>query len=124
MRRAVLATLLSAIPLAAVPGQAVSLPSLDGTWSVLIVTESGQCDRAYRYPIRVERGALVYLGVTGVNFSGKLERDGKVRVTISRGRQSATGTGQLSESGGSGTWSGQGTNVACHGRWEAERRQG
>src|SRR3954467_14369750 len=29
-------------------------PSFDGSWSVLIVTEKGKCDRAYRYPVKIE----------------------------------------------------------------------
>jgi hypothetical protein len=34
--------------------------SFDGNWSVLIVTDAGQCDRAYRYGlvIRDGRGAV------------------------------------------------------------------
>ena len=28
----------------------------DGTWSVEIITEAGTCDRAYRYPVRIENG--------------------------------------------------------------------
>ncbi len=35
-----------------------ALPAFDGLWSVLIVTEKGDCDRGYRYPIRIARGAL------------------------------------------------------------------
>ena len=32
--------------------------SFDGGWSVLIVTEKGTCDRAYRYPIKIKNGAV------------------------------------------------------------------
>ena len=35
-----------------------SAPSFDGIWSVVIVTQKGACDRAYRYPIRIRNGAL------------------------------------------------------------------
>ena len=28
-------------------------PSFDGDWSVVIITEAGECDRAYRYPVKV-----------------------------------------------------------------------
>ena len=30
--------------------------NFDGTWSVLIITQSGDCDRAYRYPVRIANG--------------------------------------------------------------------
>ena len=35
--------------------QARSAPNYDGLWSVVIVTEEGACDRAYRYPIRISK---------------------------------------------------------------------
>ena len=37
-------------------------PSYDGAWSVLIVTEQGKCDRAYRYPVKIENGTVGYAG--------------------------------------------------------------
>ena len=43
-------------------GPATSAPSFDGVWSVVIVTEKGTCDRAYRYPIRISKGAVVNEG--------------------------------------------------------------
>ena len=38
---------------------AAATPNYDGLWSVVIVTEKGTCDRAYRYPVRIANGALV-----------------------------------------------------------------
>jgi hypothetical protein len=37
-------------------------PNYDGVWSVVIVTQKGSCDRAYRYPIRIQNGALLNEG--------------------------------------------------------------
>jgi hypothetical protein len=96
--------------------------SFDGTWSVLIVTETGECDRAYRYGIRIERGQIVYGGEAGVTFTGRVEGNGQVVATVRRGEQNATGSGRLSGSSGAGTWKGQSGTGACGGRWEAERR--
>ena len=31
-------------------------PRYDGLWSVSIVTEKGDCDRGYRYPVRINHG--------------------------------------------------------------------
>jgi hypothetical protein len=94
----------------------------DGSWSVLIITETGECDRAYRYGIRIERGHIVYGGEAGVAFSGRVESNGQLAATVRRGEQSAPGNGRLSGSTGAGTWKGQSGAGACGGRWEAERR--
>lgn len=40
-------------PAAAAPRQAAPPDRFDGTWSVEIITETGSCDRAYRYPVRI-----------------------------------------------------------------------
>ena len=94
--------------------------NLDGNWSVLIVTEQGKCDRAYRYPVRISNGSVGYAGEASFNVSGNVGPNGAVTVTVSRGSQSAKGTGQLSASGGSGRWTaGSGE---CSGSWTAERR--
>ena len=41
----------------AVPASAaaVAKSNFDGQWSVLIVTQKGTCDRAYRYPVKIEQ---------------------------------------------------------------------
>jgi len=43
----------SAVPAAPAP-IAAGKASYNGTWSVLIVTQKGTCDRAYRYPVKIE----------------------------------------------------------------------
>ena len=97
---------------------AVSAPGYDGLWSVLIVTEKGTCDRAYRYPVRISRGTLLNAGDSLVNVSGKVGGNGAVTVTVSYGDKSANGSGRLAGDIGAGSWSGG----ACSGTWEAERR--
>ena len=94
--------------------------TFDGQWSVLIVTEKGRCDRAYRYPVRIENGTVGYAGTASFNISGAVGANGAVTVTVSRGSQSATGTGRMSATDGGGTWTaGSGE---CSGTWSAERR--
>jgi hypothetical protein len=94
--------------------------SFDGGWSVLIVTEKGTCDRAYRYPIKIENGAVGYAGSASFNVTGKVGQNGAVTVTVSRGSNSATGTGRMSGADGSGTWTA--ASGECSGTWTAERR--
>ena len=43
---------------------ATSAPNYDGLWSVVIITNKGTCDRAYRYPIRIARGTVLNAGDT------------------------------------------------------------
>jgi len=95
-----------------------SAPSFDGVWSVVIVTEKGSCDRAYRYPIRIRNGALVAEGSSPATINGKVAGNGQVTVTVSAGSKSAIGSGRLAGTMGSGSWKGG----ECSGTWEAERR--
>src|SRR5262245_31115452 len=94
--------------------------SYDGGWSVLIVTDTGTCDRAYRYPVKIENGSVGYAGSAAFTVAGKVGANGAVVVTVSHGSQSATGTGRMSGTDGAGTW----TTAAgeCSGTWTAERR--
>ena len=59
------------------------------------MTEKGTCDRAYRYPVRISNGSVGYAGEASFNVSGSVGANGAVTVTVSKGSQSAKGTGQL-----------------------------
>jgi hypothetical protein len=98
--------------------------NFDGEWSVVIITEAGTCDRAYRYPVRVTNGQLTYSGEAGVALNGRVDASGRISATVQRGDQSANGSGRLSSSSGAGTWKGKSATTACAGRWEAEKRAG
>ena len=96
--------------------------AFDGNWSVLIVTDAGQCDRAYRYGLVIRDGRVLYEGEAAVNVAGNVTRNGAVSVRVSAGSQHADGAGRLSNSNGSGKWSGTGSAGSCSGTWSAERR--
>ena len=114
---AVLAMLAGTVP-ASAPASANS--NFDGKWSVLIVTQKGTCDRAYRYPVKIDNGAVGYAGDSSFTVSGKVGENGVVTVKVARGSQSANGQGKLSATDGSGMWiAGTGD---CSGTWTAERR--
>jgi len=97
---------------------AIAVPSYDGLWSVSIVTEKGDCDRGYRYPVRILNGTLANAGDTAITITGKVAGSGAITVTVSAGGRSATGSGRLAGKVGTGSWSGG----ACSGSWSAERR--
>ena len=107
---------------AAVPAlrPAEAVPSYDGVWSVVIVTQQGICDPSYRYPIRITKGNLVNAGNAQVTISGKVGKNGAVVVNVAAGDKTATGTGRLGGKVGGGSWSGG--NGLCSGIWQAERR--
>ena len=109
----------TAVPAAPAPISA-GKQNLDGNWSVLIVTEKGKCDRAYRYPVRISNGSVGYAGEASFNVTGRVGANGAVTVTVSRGSQSASGSGMLSTSDGSGYW--RTASGECSGTWTAERR--
>ena len=93
-------------------------PTFDGSWSVLIVTEKGNCDRAYRYPVRIAGRTVAYDGQADFTVSGRIDANGAISVRVARGDQSAHGAGRLVGSAGAGSW----TTGECSGTWSAERR--
>jgi hypothetical protein len=115
-RGAVCALVVLSAGLAASAGSAS--PRYDGLWSVLIVTEKGDCDRAYRYPIRVSNGLLANGGSDPFTISGEVAPTGAITVTVSNGSKSATGSGRLAGDTGGGLWQAG----SCSGTWSAERR--
>jgi len=55
---------------------AIAVPSYDGLWSVSIITEKGDCDRGYRYPVRILNGTLASAGDTAITITGKVAGSG------------------------------------------------
>jgi len=94
----------------------------DGSWSVLIITEKGDCDRAYRYAVKIANGHASYQGDASIDMTGTVAPNGAVKVSIRLGSKGADGSGRLSGQTGAGTWHSVGSNASCAGRWEAERR--
>jgi hypothetical protein len=95
-----------------------ALPRYDGLWSVSIVTQKGDCDPGYRYPIRISNGQLVNAGDTTFTITGAVAPTGAITVTVSAAGKSATGLGHLAGDAGGGYW----TGGSCSGSWTAERR--
>lgn len=112
-----------ALTLALAAGYGLTAPAaartnFDGVWSVLIVTEKGDCDRAYRYPVRISGGTLENAGSSSFDISGKVTNNGAITVRVTNGNKNANGSGRLTPDGGSGSW----TGGECAGTWQAERR--
>jgi hypothetical protein len=91
--------------------------SFDGSWSVVIVTTRGNCDRAYRYGVTIRSGVVYY----GGSPSGRVSPSGAVSVSVSAGGASASGSGRLRGNSGGGSWRGQSNGERCSGSWSASR---
>ena len=112
----------SIMPTDAAPRRRAALTSAyDGGWSVSIVTIYGDCDRGYRYPLRIDGGHVVKADQDpAYAIAGAVGRGGVIGVTVSGGGQSATGYGRLARMTGRGVW--RTSDGRCSGRWTAERR--
>jgi hypothetical protein len=116
LRRIFVAALLAT---AAVPAATRAAGGYDGIWTVLIITQAGNCDPACSYPFRVSGGRISTAGAADV--SGSVGRGGSVMVRISAGGSVATGSGRLGSSTGAGRWSARLSGGSCSGRWQATR---
>jgi hypothetical protein len=97
---------------------AAAVPNFDGAWSVVITTEAGGCEPTYRTSIRIAKGQFLNGGSGQFTLKGQVDKDGLVKVVVSKGENSANGNGRLSAKSGGGTWAGG----PCAGKWQAERR--
>jgi hypothetical protein len=110
---------LAAALLASSVGSAPAATPYDGAWSVVIVTQAGNCDTAYKYPLRITDGKVTYDGSGSFTMSGAVRAGGAVNVSIALGEKKASGSGRLASNSGAGKWT---SSAGCSGRWEAERR--
>ena len=77
------AGVLAFVCVAAMPDMASAQRAYDGQWSVLIVTENGTCDRAYRYGVSIRSGGVYYDGGV-VNFTGRVAGQWRRHACASR----------------------------------------
>ena len=93
--------------------------AFDGSWSVVIYTQRGDCEPAIRAAVRIY-GGRVYADDPSYQAYGAVGAGGAIRVTVVRASQSAGGAGKLRGNVGRGWWR-TGTGQ-CSGQWTAERR--
>jgi hypothetical protein len=111
--------LASFLLLAAVPAQSAPLKNFDGRWSILVITDRGDCS-IYRYAVAVDRGRARYLGTADFTIDGSITPNGTLRASIRRGGDRADAQGRLGPEAGSGRWRTSGSHD-CSGHWTAER---
>jgi hypothetical protein len=111
-----------AAPVAGPVARVRGTTAFDGSWSVLILTQSGPCDPAFRYGVQIINGFIT--GETGgvATIQGRVAPNGAVQVSVSSSVGQAEGGGRLLRVSGNGTWQGQGPSGSCAGTWQAQRR--
>ena len=105
---------------AAVPHAAFAAQPYDGQWSVEVITETGTCDRAYRWDLAINDGRVMTTADMPARASGSVSPKGAIAVNFTRGADKMTATGSASGKWASGAWTSP--SLACSGRWRAERR--
>ena len=120
--RPIFATLFvaSLVALPSVPSDAARRTNaFDGSWSVVIYTTSGDCDRSLRYSLQIIGGQIVSQQ-QNYQLAGAVAPNGAIRVTVAEAGRSASGSGRLVGNNGSGQWR---TSMGqCAGQWTAVRR--
>lgn len=98
---------------------AAALTTFDGSWSVQVLTEQGDCDPVYRYPVAIDAGAVTYDGLVGANVDGNVNEAGEIAIRVEYQGESVDAVGQMDEAAGAGTW--ELPSRGCTGSWNAER---
>jgi hypothetical protein len=120
--RPIFATLFvaSLVALPSVPSDAARRTNaFDGSWSVVIYTTSGDCDRSLRYSLQIIGGQIVSQQ-QNYQIAGAVAANGAIRVTVAEAGRSASGSGRLVGNNGSGQW--RTSTGQCAGQWTAARR--
>ena len=116
-------TVAAALLLAGTPSDAARRgggSAYDGTWSVAIYTQRGDCG-SVRVAAQIV-GGRVYSKDQSYQANGAVGANGVIRVSVASGRLSASGSGRLSSNSGSGSW--LSSRGECSGSWSSTRRQG
>jgi hypothetical protein len=98
---------------------ATTRTAFDGSWSLVFVTRSGDCDPTYDFTVNVTNGIVTHPNL--VRFSGRVAPSGAVRASVAVQHKYASGSGKLSSASGRGVWSGRSANSRCSGYWTAQR---
>lgn len=111
----VLAVAVGTVPTKAVPRAG----AYDGDWSVVIHTLRGECAGGIRVAVRITSNRVLSPD-PAYDARGVVASNGAIRVVVSRGDQSANGSGRLTHDAGRGWW--RTVRGECSGQWAAERR--
>jgi hypothetical protein len=106
---------LSAVPVAA----AFAGSNYDGTWSLVFVTQRGECDPSYSFNVNIANGIVSHPNL--VRFTGRVGANGLVHASVTVQDKYAAGSGKLTKTAGQGTWKGRSGTARCSGYWTAQK---
>jgi len=98
-----------------------STTDFDGPWSVVVHTSTGPCDPAARFSGQIMNGEIYY-AYGSIEVTGRVEANGATKVHVTYSGSHGEAHGHLTQTHGSGTWSGSGPDGYCAGTWEATRK--
>ncbi|AMN44104.1 hypothetical protein RHPLAN_56890 [Rhodoplanes sp. Z2-YC6860] len=91
----------------------------DGSWSLTVITQRGDCDASYDIQLDVRNGVISHPNI--VRLNGRVKPNGAVRVSVAVPGKFAAGSGRVNGSSGCGRWSGHSETSKCSGIWTARR---
>ena len=98
---------------------AAAATSFDGSWSVRITAENGDCSARYTIPIEVSGGRIRYSGPFNAKASGAIGANGGLKVSFAHSDDVVSARGSLKGESGYGSWTSPTKN--CDGTWAASR---
>ena len=120
MRLATLAILLGAsLAWSSTAYAAPAGSAFDGSWNLVFLTRSGDCDASYDFTVNINRGIVTHPNL--VRFKGRVAPSGAVRASVTVMDKYASGSGRLISRSGRGVWSGRSGTARCSGHWTAQK---
>lgn len=106
------------IPGASAPAFAAS-SAYDGSWNLTFATKAGNCDQAYNFNVNISQGMISHPNL--VRFTGQVAKSGATNASVRVGQKFASGSGRLTQTAGTGSWSGYSGTEKCSGIWTAQK---
>jgi hypothetical protein len=100
-------------------GSAAATSAYDGSWSLAIMTERGDCDPTYYFQVDIRNGIVSHPNLRKLH--GRVTAKGSVHVSVSVPGKFASGSGRLTRTAGRGRWRGNAGESRCSGSWTAQK---
>ena len=107
------AVIVAAAMTMSIAGTAGAGSAYDGSWSLSITTERGNCDRNYYFQVQINNGVVSHPNL--VKFRGRVSNSGHARGSVTVMNKHASGSGRLTRT------TGRSGSDRCSGFWTAQR---
>jgi hypothetical protein len=96
-----------------------STKSVHTAWSLVFVTQRGECEPSYSSDVNIANGIVSHPNL--VRFTGRVSANGLVHASVTVHDKYASGSGKLTKTDGQGTWKGRSGTARCSGYWTAQK---